>query len=96
MAKKVEIKAEISEIKKAVEAGNVIIGTQMTLKSLRNGQLKKIFVANNCPGGVKEDIQHYSKIAKVEVVELEEPNDELGAICRKQFSISVLSLPSGV
>jgi len=95
MAKKVQLTKEMSEIKKSVEADNVIIGSQRTIKKLKNGQLKKIFLAKNCPQAVREDIGYYSKLTKVEVVELEEPNDELGIICKKQFSISVLGLPNG-
>ncbi|HIH42193.1 TPA: 50S ribosomal protein L30e [Candidatus Woesearchaeota archaeon] len=93
MAKKVEIGKEVTEIKKAIEVGKIVIGTQRTLKSLKLGRLKKIFLANNCPQRTKDDIEYYSKIANVEVVNLEEPNEELGTICKKQFSISVLSIP---
>ena len=93
MARKVEVGKEVTEIKKALEAGKVIIGTDRTLKYLKLGKLKKVFMSTNCPKRVKDDIEHYGKMAKVDVVSLEQPNDELGVICKKQYSISVLSLP---
>ena len=40
---------------------------------------------------IKEDINHYAKISKVEVIELKQPNDEIAAICKKPFLVTVLS-----
>ena len=88
MAKKSSDKS-IAEIKKEVEKGNVLIGTNETLKNIKLGKVKKVFVTSNCP--VKEEIEHLCKIGKVESVHLDYPNDELGIICKKSFSISVLS-----
>ena len=95
MAKKVVVGKEVTEIKKAIEVGKIVIGTERTLKSLKLGKLKKVFLANNCLQRTKQDVEYYSRLAKVEVVNLEEPNEELGTICKKQFSISVLSIPKG-
>ena len=85
----------ISEIKKALKEEKAIIGTERTLKNLKLGKVSKVFLTSNCPASVKEDIKYYSKLAKVEVVQLKQPNDELGALCKKPFSISVLSIAKG-
>jgi len=85
----------ISEIKKALKEGKAIIGTERTLKNLKLGKVSKVFLTSNCPAGVKKDINYYSKLAKAEVVQLKQPNDELGALCKKPFSISVLSVAKG-
>ena len=85
----------ISEIKKALKNKKVIIGTERTLKNLKLGKISKIFLTSNCSEDIKKDIKYYSKLAKVEVVQLKQPNDELGALCKKPFSISVLSVVKG-
>ncbi len=85
----------ISEIKKTIKEGKAIIGTEKTLKNLKLGKVSKVFLTSNCPAGVKKDIKYYSKLAKVDVVQLKQPNDELGALCKKPFSISVLSVVKG-
>jgi len=85
----------ISEIKKALKEGKAIIGTERTLKNLKLGKVSKIYLTSNCPEDVEEDVKYYSKLAKVEVVKLKQPNDELGAICKKPFSVSVLSVVKG-
>ena len=81
------------EIKKAVEQKKIIIGTERSLKGLRQKTVKKVFISSNCPANIADDIKHLAKLASVEIVELNYPNDELGVICKKQFNISVVALP---
>lgn len=78
------------ELKEALK-NKVIIGTERTLKNLRNGKLKKVLIASNCKEETKKDLEYYGKIAKIEIIKLDIPNDEVGLVCKKPFSISVLS-----
>ena len=69
-----------------------VIGTDRTLKELKQGALASIYLAKNCPAETQSDIQHYSKIAGVEVHSVGVMNNELGTLCRKPFSVSVVGL----
>ncbi len=80
----------IANIKKALEDKKIVIGTERTLKALKNERLRTVYLTTNCPSHVSEDIAYYSKLAQVETVHLEQPNDELGTVCRKPFSVSVV------
>lgn len=80
----------LADLKKAVKEEKLIFGTDRTLKMIRRGKAKKVFISSNCPKQVREDIKHYAGIADIEVEELKEPNEELGIICKKPFPISVL------
>ncbi|MCF7866182.1 ribosomal L7Ae/L30e/S12e/Gadd45 family protein [Candidatus Woesearchaeota archaeon] len=80
------------EIRKLLENENLIIGTERTLKALRKGELQKIWVVSNPNPTTQKDIEHYKKITGVEVETLKENNEELGILCKKQHSISVISL----
>ena len=80
----------MEDLKKALQTNKVIIGRDKVLKKLSIGKLQKVFLASNCPENTKEDIKHLSKIHKIDVVETKEDNEELGVICKKTFSISVL------
>ncbi len=82
----------IKEISEALEGDKVIIGTERTLKALKKGELKKVFLSSNTSSEVIEDVEKFAQLSGVEVVRLEHPNDELGALCKKPFSISVLGL----
>lgn len=92
MAKKEVTDKNIKEIKKLLKSKELVIGTDRTLKNLQRGNIKKIFMASNCPERVRLDISHYSKFNNVDVVELQYANEELGVFCKKPFSISVISI----
>jgi len=82
----------IAEIKKLLKDKKLIIGTERTIKNLKLGRISKVYVSSNCPENVNDDISYYSKLANAAVLKLSYPNDELGVICKKPFSISVLSI----
>ena len=88
MAKKIDS----AEIKKLMKSGNVIIGTEKTIKSLKLGRIQKVLLSANCPSKVEKDINYYAGLDNVEFHKLDYQNDELGVICKKPFSISVLAL----
>ena len=44
------------------------------------------------PDETKKDLQHYAKIVKVEGLHLKNSNKEIGIMCKKQFSISVVGV----
>ncbi len=91
MANKIDTK-ETDEIRKALEAGKIIIGTEKTIKELKKDSLAKVFLSMNCPEDVREDLAHYSALVSTEVVELTVNNNELGIVCKKPFAVSILGL----
>ena len=82
----------ITELRKHVQSSKFIIGTSEVMKLLKHNKVARIFVASNCPASVKEDFKHYGTMSDCEIVELEIPNDELGVLCKKPFSISVVGV----
>ena len=91
MAKKISA----AEIKKMFKAGNVIVGTERTIKSLKLGKVQKVLVSSNCPAKVEKDVDYYAGISNAELQKIDYANDELGVICKKPFSISVLAFLKG-
>lgn len=85
-------KIDIAKIKKLIESKQVVVGKDEILKKLKQGKLSKVFLTSNLPEQTKERIAYYSKLAGVEIVQLNYPNDELGALCKKPFPISMLGL----
>jgi len=92
MAEKENKKSTPAEIRKIAESGKLILGTAKTVKELKLGNIKKVFVTSNCPDSVKEDIGKYASLSNAEVEEIEIPNDEMGVICKKPFSISIAGI----
>ncbi|MAG91169.1 hypothetical protein CMO83_00670 [Candidatus Woesearchaeota archaeon] len=88
-------KISSAQIKKLLKAGSLIMGTERSVKSLRLGKVEKVLVSSNCPARVEKNINHYAGLNKTEIHKLNYPNDTLGVICKKPFSISVLAVIKG-
>ncbi len=80
------------EIKNNLGNKKLILGTERIIKALKNGSIAKVFLSLNCPDSVKQDIKYYAGLSKTEIEELTLPNDELGVLCKKPFSVSVLGI----
>ena len=82
----------LDDIRKLLKSKKLIVGTERTMKGLKTGKVARVFYAVNCPKDVKSDLEHYCKLGDVEQVALEIDNVELGVVCKKPFSISVISI----
>jgi ribosomal protein L30E len=82
----------MDEIKKLLGTENLLIGEDRTMKALRSGELKKVFLASNAKDSLKEDVEHYAKLSGFEVVNLKINNEDLGILCKKPFNVQVLGL----
>ena len=80
------------EIRQAIVTGNVFIGADKSLKTLKRGQAKLVIVASNVARDTLEDIKHYSKLANVKVHFFDGDSAALGLACGKPFSLSVLTV----
>jgi len=89
MAKKVET-GVVAEIKKLLEGDKVILGADETMKGLRAGKVKKVFVSSNVKPETKLSIERYCSMNSVDCVEMTETSEEVGTLCKKPFAVSVI------
>lgn len=82
----------IVELKKLVIAGVVVIGSESAVKGLKRGEVSRVFVASDCADRVQDDLRHYCTLSRIPFEVLGIDGAELGVICKKQFSISVVSV----
>ena len=85
-------KQSSTDIKKDLKTRKIVIGTRVVMKNLKLNKLEKIYLASNCNESSKKELEYYSKLLKIPVIKLKQPNDELGVICKKQYSISMLGV----
>ncbi len=78
-------------LRKALKEGKLIMGTEETIKAMKRGKVKEVFIAKNCPQLLRREIKNYAEISGANVVELDETNEDIGAICKKPFSINICS-----
>ena len=83
---------DLAEVRKLMKGNKMIVGSERTLKNLKLGKIGRVYISSNCAEKTKGAIEHYSRLGKASVISLRYPNDELGILCKKQFSISVLSV----
>jgi large subunit ribosomal protein L30e len=82
----------IDEIKKSLKSENMVIGADKVLKALRKKELEKIFLASNAPAALMSDVKRFAELTGTQLELLAVPNDELGVVCKKPFSISTIGL----
>ena len=79
----------LDNLKKAIKGKKLTIGTEKTIKALKKGEAKEVFISRNCPELLRKQVKNYAEISKIAVSELKESNEEIGTICKKPFSINL-------
>jgi len=82
------------EIRKAMETGKIILGTDKSLKALKSGEAKLIIYAANCNKESKEDLDYYSNLGTVQTLEYKGTGVDLGMVCGKPFVVSMIAVLS--
>ena len=77
-------------IRVAVDTGNVTLGSDKSVQSLKLGKGKLVIIAQNCPDTIMEDVLHYSKLSDIPVYNYEGTSLELGSVCGKPFTVATL------
>ncbi len=77
----------VEQLKKSLKEDKLVYGFRNTVLGLKNAKVIKIFLANNCPREFKEKLKNYNS----EIIELNEPNKELSLICKKKFSVNIVT-----
>jgi large subunit ribosomal protein L30e len=83
---------ETKSLKAKITDKKVIIGNDRVIKGIKSGNVKKVFLAKNCPSDVKEDLAHYADLSSIPLIELEQDNEEIGIMCKKNFLVSVIGV----
>jgi len=80
------------DIRKLLTTKKLVIGEDEVLKHARNGTLLKVYHASNANKAIVADLQKYGKLSNFEVLDTKVPNDDLGTVCKKPFSISTIGV----
>lgn len=88
-------KEEFDEFMFKENRQNVVIGFNRVRKLLKNSKIKIVFISNNAPDFIRKDIEYYSKLSGIEVVELDLNNIQLGNYFKKIYGINVIGILTG-
>lgn len=76
------------QLKKVLKEGKFFLGQDITLKKLKHGEVKTVFVASNCPESIMSKIKGYEG---VDIVVMKENSYDLAMLCKKQFHVNMIS-----
>jgi large subunit ribosomal protein L30e len=92
MGKKTQTETVNSKLALAMKSGKAVLGYKSTMKALRKGTLKCMFVASNIPMQVKSEISYYALLASTYIYPYSGNNIELGEACGKNHRVAVLGI----
>ena len=85
---------DVVELLSYAKKGLISIGAKVTEKAFKNSNVEKVYAASNCDELTLKKIEHYAKIADVEVVKLDLDNSDLAEKLSKPFLISMVCVRS--
>lgn len=80
MAKTVTQESINQKLALVIRSGKVVMGYKQTLKSIRNGTSKMVFLSNNCPTVRKTQIEYFAMLAGVSIIHYHGNNVDLGTV----------------
>ena len=79
-------------IRVAVDTGDVTLGSEKSIKSLKLGKGQLVVVAANSPKEILEDVEYYAKLSDIPFYTYEGSSVELGSVCGKPFTVATLMI----
>jgi len=84
-----------TNIRLAVDSGKVALGINRVMGTIKDNSAKLVVVASKGKKDSIQDIEHLSKIASIKTVMFNGNSIELGAVCGKPYSVSMLAIIEG-
>ena len=78
----------MTSLRDDIKSKKPVIGLERNIKKIRSQSIKRVYFAAN--SNAKEQVLNLGKTMGVEVSVVSENSKELGVLCKKTFSISVL------
>jgi len=71
---------------------NLVFGVATVTKLLRDGKLTNVFLASNYPVPATTQMEQIANLVEIKVEKVKHNNEEIGALCRKPFPISIVGV----
>ncbi len=92
MAKKNKQEGINSQIALVMKSGKANLGFKSVMKALRQGKVKALILSNNLPTVRKSQLEYFAVLAKVQTINFNGNNTDLGTACGKLYRISCMSV----
>lgn len=81
-----------SQLALVMKSGKTSLGYKSVLKTLRQGRAKALILSSNMPVIRKSELKYLAILAKIDTIEYNGSNSDLGTACGKLFRISCMSV----
>ncbi len=81
---------DLTDFKNLLAAKKLVFGKEETVKKLRQGKITKVYLSSNCDQMTKRDFHNLCFLNNTPCVDLTQTNEEIGVICKKPYTISVV------
>nr|XP_037861734.1 60S ribosomal protein L30-like [Chlorocebus sabaeus] len=89
---KKSLESSNSRLQLVLKRGKDALGYERTLKMIRQGKVKLVILANNCPPLKKSEIEYYTILAKIGVHHYSSNNIELATGFEKYYRVCTLAI----
>ena len=76
------------ELRMALNTGRVLLGSKVAIREMRRGRAKVAIISSNCPLNTKHEIENFSKLSKIPVIQHQKDSVDMGILCGKPFPVS--------
>ena len=77
-------------IRVAVDTGDVTLGSEKSIQSLKLGKGQLVVVAQNAPKDIIEDVEYYANLSEIPFIVYDGTSVDLGSVCGKPFTVATL------
>ena len=77
-------------IRVAVDTGDVTLGSEKSIQSLKLGKGQLVVVAANAPQELIEDVEYYANLSEIPSLVYDGSSVDLGSVCGKPFTVATL------
>ena len=77
-------------IRVAVDTGDVTLGSEKSIQSLKLGKGQLVIVAANAPKDIIEDVEYYANLSEIPSFVYDGSSVDLGSVCGKPFTVATL------
>lgn len=77
-------------IRVAVDTGDVTLGSEKSIQSLKLGKGKLAVVAANAPKEIIDDVEYYANLSDIQAYTYDGISVDLGSVCGKPFTVATL------
>lgn len=81
------------KLREALHSKKIFFGTRETIRQLKRGTLRTVFLSHDCNPSTKKDVEYYASLGKIDIIQMEQGSKEIAQLCKKNYPVSVLSTP---